>query len=302
MEKLNIIRQIGKARLSLVLGTLVMAGAAAAQTTSPVTATTTQSPSAVASFNTERAVPLTAFSSSFTPTIPPAVQTGVTSGAMEIRETVAYDAVNQVLALNLFTVQTGSPLPTPANTIPASSIFSTLSIKIDKVYVESLPTPGIMFVGTVSTNSPASPFGNLAGAAAAVAIGYTSDTPPKINNVVTLIAGTVVEYTPSAAGTVTFTSSPVTPPGSTGPAIVIANVGTTSARSITLDASGTTGSNTPLTYSWSVVSGAADVSGRTSAVAAGIIYGGPGTYVFKVTVTDANGNVASQNISVLFQP
>jgi hypothetical protein len=193
-------------------------------------------------------------------------------------------------------------LPTPPNTIPASSIFSTEVIKVDKTYVESTPNPGVMFVGTVSSNTPASPFGSLVGAAAAVSIGYTNDTPPKINNVVTLIAGTVVAYTASAAGTVTFTSSPVTPPGSAGPTIVIASVGTTSSRSITLDASGTTSSSPPLTYNWSVVSGAADVSGRNSAVAAGIIYGGPGTYVFRVTVTDSLGVASSKDTSVLFQP
>jgi hypothetical protein len=94
----------------------------------------------------------------------------------------------------------------------------------------------------------------------------------------------------------------VTPPGSAGPTIVIASVGTTSSRSITLDASGTTSSSPPLTYNWSVVSGAADVSGRNSAVAAGIIYGGPGTYVFRVTVTDSLGVASTKDTSVLFQP
>jgi PKD domain len=279
---------------------VVAAGTALAQTGTPVPVTTTQSPPTVQSFNIERVLPLNAFYSSFTATFPPAVQTGVTSGAIEIRESIAYDATKQLLTLNLFPVQSGAVLPTPANTIPSSSIFSTLVVNVDKVYVESSPTPGVMFVGTVSTNSPASPFGNVSGAAAAVSIGNTTDTPPKINNVVVLIAGTVVEYSPAGGGTVTFTSAPVTPPGSNGPTIVIANPGPIANRSVTLDASGTTGVNLPLSYQWSVVTGSADISGRTSVVAAGIIYGGPGSYTFRVTVTDSAGNVATKDLTVQF--
>jgi hypothetical protein len=301
MRKFNMIQQNSGWRLWSVLGMAVLAGTAAGQTTTPVAATTTSGPPTVASFNIERVLPLNAYLSSFTPTFPAHVSAGVKSGALEIRESIVYNTANQLLTLNQFTVQAGAPLPTTS--LLPSSIFSILTIKVANVYSSLTPTPSLMFDGTVATNSPASPFGNVTGAPAAVSIGYTTDTPPKINNVVTLIAGTVVEYSPSGAGTVTFSGSPVVPPGSGGgPAIVLAPIANpTTLRVVTLDASGSTSPNAPLTYSWSVVTGAADIGNPTSAVATGYILGGAGSYTFMVTVTDTKGNVSTQSVTVQFQ-
>ena len=70
-----------------------------------------------------------------------------------------------------------------------------------------------MFVGTITASSPgaASSSGiyNVAfsGTPATVSIGYTTDNPPLINNVVTLIAGVAVSYSASANGSVTFPAS-----------------------------------------------------------------------------------------------
>ena len=292
---------------------LTVVGMAAAQTTPAPTNTvtttafttqacTTATATPLQSFTVERTLPLTAFNSSFTPTFPANVQPGVTSNALEIREGIAYNPQNQLLTLNLFTVQPGAPLPTPTGGFSSGSLFSTLTIKVDSIYTSTGPRPGVMFVGTVATNTPASPFGTLTGSPATVSIGFTSDTPPKINNLVVVIAGQVVEFSGAGAGTVTFTSSPVTPPGSGGgPTILIAPAGPTAIRVVNLDASATTSANTPLKFHWSVVAGAADVANQDSAFATGYILGGAGIYTFRVTVTDSKGNVATKDIDVQFR-
>jgi hypothetical protein len=290
----------------------LLAGTAVAQTPTPTTTTTTTAFTNAActtstvktnlqTFSVERTLPLSAFNSTFTPTFPPNVLSGVQSNALEIREGINWSSPNSLLTLNLFTVQPGAALPTPTGGIPSGSLFSTMTIKVDAIYTSSGPRPGVMFVGTVATNTPVHPFGDLTGSPAAVSIGYTSDTPAKINNVGLVVSGMVMEVAGTAGGTVSFISSPVTPPGSgAGPAIVIAPVGLTTIRVVNLDASATTSPNMPLTFQWSVVAGAADVAGPTAANATGYILGGAGTYTFRVTVTDSKGNVSTKDIDVQF--
>ena len=304
--------------LALILtgmGTAMLAGTAAAQpTTGPATNTntttttafttqacTTSTATPLQSFSVERTLPPAGFNSSFTPVFPPTVQSGVASNALEIRESIVYNPQNQLVTVNLFTVQPGAPLPTPSGGISSSSLFSTVTIKVDSIYTSTGPRPSVMLVGTVATNTPESPFGNLTGAPANVAIGYTGDTGPKINNVVVVVAGQVDEFSAAGGGTVTFFNSPVTPPGSGGgPSISIAPAGPTAVRVINLDASATTSANPPLKFHWSVVAGAADIANADSALATGYILGGAGIYTFRVTVTDTKGNTSTKDIDVQF--
>jgi hypothetical protein len=184
----------------------------------------------------------------------------------------------------------------------STSLFSTLTIRVDAVYTSTGRRPGVLFVGTVASNTPASPFGDLSGSPAAVSIGYTTDNPAKINNVAVVVSGNVLEFAGTAGGTVTFTTSPVTPPGSSGgPTIVVAPIGTTAFSIVDLDASATTGSNLPLKFHWSVVAGAADIGNQDAAIATGYILGGAGVYTFRVTVTDAAGNTASKDVNVQYR-
>jgi hypothetical protein len=207
-----------------------------------------------------------------------------------------------LLTLNLFGAQPGAPLPTPIGSIGAASLISTLTIKVDAVYTSTGPRPSVMFVGTVATNTPASPFGNLSGNPATVSVGLTADTPPKINNLVVVVAGNVVEFAGTGGGTVTFVNAPVTPPGSGGgPTIIIAAAGPTAVRVVDLDASATTSPNTPLKFHWSVVAGAADIANADAALATGYILGGAGIYTFRVMVTDVKGNTGTKDIDIQFR-
>lgn len=285
---------------------LVATTAFAQTTTTPPPPTTTPCPSTtnpvLNSFNVESALTANQILATGTPTLPPNVLAGIatTPPALEIRQSVTLNSANQVLSLNLFTVQPGAVLPTPLGNLGSGTIFSTVAIKVDKIYTACTPNQSVLFVGTVATNSPVSPFGNLTGAPAVVSIGLSNDNPPKITNLVTLIAGTVVEYSASGGGTVDFTTTSVTPPGTTGgPTVVVKAPDLVAFRIVDLDASGSTGTGT-LKYSWSVVAGAASVSNATSAKASGTILGGPGTYTFRVTVTDGAGNVATKDVIIQF--
>jgi hypothetical protein len=300
------INLIHSSRFSAAVAVVLLVATASAQTPTPPTTTSSPCPSTtppvLQSFSVENAVAANQVLSTLTPTLPTAITAAVAAGTLEIRQFATFNSTNSLLTLNNFTVQTGAPLPTPTGTIVPSSIFSIVAIKVDKVYTSCTPTASVLFVGTVATNTPASVFGNLTGVPAAVSIGLTSDTPPKITNVVTVAAGTAVQFAAAGGGTVTFTAGTVTPPGSGGgPNIVIANAGPTAYRVVDLDASGTTGANTPFTFVWSVVAGAATIGGDpASAKATAYIQGGAGIYTFRVTVTDSKGNVTTKDVDIQF--
>ena len=279
----------------ILISTVALTGILLAQTTNPPPAP------AVQAFNIERDVTLNALNSTLTPNISASVLAAVQAGALALRETINFSPNASLLTINLFTVQPGAPLPTPAGTNLTSGGISVLTVKVDKTYIVTMPINSVMFVGTVATNSPPSPFGDLTGEPVAVSVGFTNDTPPAINNVVTLIGGTVVDYSASASGTLTLTGVSVTPPNSTGNGIqiVIKSPTSTVSNFISLDASGTTGGTAPLKYSWTATSGTATVFGPNNAIATAQL-AGFGTYVFQVTVTDAKGNTASKTVTITY--
>jgi len=257
-------------------------------------AQTANTPLAIQTLNLERALDVKSVLTTLTPNVSPLILAGVQSGALEIRESVSYNPANQVLTLNEFSVQSGAAIPTVGN----KAIFSTVTINVDKVYSSLTPRPSLMLVGTVIANTPASPFGNLTGAPAAVGIGYTKDTPPKITDLTVLVAGSAVEFSPAGQGTLAFTQAPTPPAPDNAPKIVISSPTTVFTRIADLDASTSTSANPPLTFQWSIVEGNADIARQDQAKALAYLIGGKGSYTFKVTVTDAKGNKSSQNVTI----
>jgi hypothetical protein len=294
---------IWNSRLLTPLAFMSLVSGALAQTAPSTTANPCPSTTApvLASFSAERVLDPAQVLSTLTPALPPGLGAAVQSKVMEIHESISFAAQNQVLTLNLFPMQTGAPLPTPPNSLTPTSVFSIVALKVDKIYTSCTPGTSVMFAGTIATNAPPSPFGNLTGAPAAVSVGLTNENPPKITNVVVLEAGTSVAYSAAGAGTITFAASPVTPPGSnSGPGIVLNVAQLTTLPFVDLDASGTTSDNLPLTFEWTVVAGAADIGNAKTAKAIGYILGGAGTYSFRVKVTDSKGNVSTKDVDVQY--
>lgn len=268
-----------------------------AQTTTPSTCTT--APQAPSAFNIESVFNPTAtnnfLSTNTTPTISTTLQSAFTSGALEGRQQFSLNPATNVITIQQFGVAPGSPTPTLPGNIQFTNTISFLQLNVTNVLTSCRPTPSILYVGTIGGNNPRTPFGDVTGTPAAVSVGYTTDNPPKINNVVLVYAGIATQFAPAAQGTITFPAGTTTPPGSTANnPIVVFTPGAAQAvatRTVALDASRSTSpANLALTYSWRQVSGnPAAVSNGLTAMPIITLPGIRQDYVFEVTVTDTQG-------------
>ncbi|HLJ47843.1 MAG TPA: hypothetical protein VKU01_17630 [Bryobacteraceae bacterium] len=310
-------------QIALMVTWGALSGAVWAQTPTTPPPTCTTAPTTITNFSIERVLTLANILTTQTPNIPPAILQAITSGAMEIRERLIYNPQANTLTSTVFLVAPGSPNPTPISTDVTSSTILSYVFTVDRIYSSCKPTPSIMFVGTLSSVSAGSPFGNASGAPVAVSVGYTTDNPPKVNNVVALIAGQVVYYAAAANGTITFPAAPVTPPGSTGgPSPVITGgqpLGPLSSdpthptqifqNGLQLDSSGSSNpSGTALTYMWSAVvpgtttAKSADFLPGTNSASPNIQFtGGRGVYQIILTITDAKGGTGSTSVYIDYE-
>lgn len=284
---------------------------AGAQTTSTAPATCTTAPASLTALNIERVVPLANVLTTLTPNAPANVLAGIAGGALEIHETLGYNPQINTVTSTVFVVPAGSPLPTPAGGITAQNVVQSTTINITNSFFSCSPTPSLLLVGTVA-GSPPGAYGSFVGAPAAISIGYTTDTPPLINNVAVVISGIAVEYSASAVGTLTFPSTTGTgtgtgtgsggltaaiklPNGSFGQSGAIYQIATSP---LLLDASGSSGGTAPLTYKWSSNNPVAFVqTGNPNTI--NVQFPGPGAYAITLTATDAAGNTNS--VTLTFQ-
>lgn len=303
---------------TLTAATLLLAVAGAiplAAQTSPTTPTTcTTAPTGLTTLNFERAATLADILVTQPPNLPPNILASITGGAQEIREIFIYNPQQGTVTSTVFLVAAGAPLPTP-NFNFQTGVIQTITTKISLILTGCNPVPSLMLVGTVSASSAAGAFGNVNGSPASISIGYTTDTPPQINNVAEVLAGLVVAYSPAGTGTVTFPAVPVVPPGSTGGVtITVSNpqLGTlvggakviqTSQNPTLLDASASTGGagSDALTFSWSTLGTPVNFTGTGKTGQIQVTFPGPGDYTVLLTVTDTStGTSATYSVILEF--
>jgi hypothetical protein len=225
------------------------------------------------------------------------VLAAIAAGAIEIREQSSLNTTNSTLTNTYFVVPTGSPNPTVLSQLPFTAFVATVTLTIDRTYVTTNPV-AVGFHGRV-TQSTATPFGNYAGASGSYSFGYTADKPPKINNVIEVVDGLIVLYSPAATGTFTITAPAGGGGGGTGGVSVVINGSssatptfTTVVNQIVLDASAsTTTTGGTLTYAWALAAGSpsASITGGNTAKAAIQLGAGQNTYKFTLTITDSMG-------------
>ncbi|HEY6390624.1 MAG TPA: hypothetical protein VIX89_05075, partial [Bryobacteraceae bacterium] len=283
---MKLIRNLGGAlSLALLVGLVLSSVPLGAQT--------------VTAFTAERSLALTNVLTTVTPVAPPALLAALAAGAVEIREQSSLNAANNTLTSTVFVVPTGAPNPTTLSQLPFTAFVASTVLSIDKTYVTSTPAPAVSFVGTI-TQSTATPYGNYAGAAGTYSFGYTTATPPKINNVIETVGGLIVLYSPAATGTFTIVGGSSGGGGGTGGVSVIINGSssatptfTTVLNQVVLDASATTTSTGgTLTYAWAVAAGSpsASIIGGSTSKATIQLGAGKNVYKFTLTVTDSKGS------------
>ena len=259
----------------------------------------------VNTFSVERIQTLSNLLGTGTPTIPANVLASIQGNALEVRDRLIFNSQRMTITSTLFTMAPGSPLPTPITADLSKSTLGTFTINLNLICTSSAPAASVLMAGLVDTGTTTSTsvFGNVGGVPAAVSVGLSSDTPPKINNVVVVIAGTVAGFSPSAGGTVEFPPpAPAPPPGTTGititfnPSSLVAVQRVAHIDAIVNDPSG----STPLTYQWTVQGKTAALQhGNTSGV--DIEFGeGFGDYTLQLTVTNAKGTSATATIVIKF--
>lgn len=292
-------------------------------TTTPSTCTTV--PTAFQAFNVERTLTLsgtgsgtgtgtgtgttTANGSLFstqTPTLPNSVLAQLGNGSRQLRESIRLDTTQNILTIQDFLALPTDASPVPGNQIQFGNLVAGMRITVDNTYFSCQPVPAGVIVGHIQSNFPNTPFGNANGALAVVTFGYTTDNPPKINNVTFQIAGVAGLYSPGAVGTLTFPNSSVNPPGSAGntPTIVFAQnpIPPTAQRQMILDASKSTDPNgLPLTYSWRQVNTNVQAGINNGNTATPLItFNAKGDYTFEVTATNSKGVSSTAQITVTY--
>lgn len=277
-------------------------------TTTTTSATCTTAPTSISALSIERVLTLSDLLTTLTPTVSPAILGAITGGAEEVRTRLIYNPSANTLTETTFLVAAGSPLPTPLSTDVTGSTIQSYVMNVSQVYSSCSPTPSVLLVGTISS-AGASPYANFTGAPAAVSLGYTTDTPPLINNVVEVIAGSVVAWSAAAQGTLSFPAVTVTPPGTTNgnPTIVLNPLPPASGAfqvfqdPFYISASGSTDpNNLPLTFTWSSNIPVNFVPSNTVANPSIYFVSGSGDYMITVTVTNSAGKVSTQSFSVQF--
>jgi uncharacterized protein (TIGR03437 family) len=198
--------------LAVGMGALTLEGQGPAPAP-PLTCTT--APPAVQSFSIERTVMAANTGTTYDTSLSATILASLASGTQEMREQLIYNPQANALTSTVFLVQAGSPIPTPAGTDITAATLATYSIAIDRTYTSCSPFPSVMFAGTITSSSGGASAPNgiynltFSGTPVTVSIGYTMDNPPAINNVVTLLAGTAVSYSPAGYGTLTFPANAV---------------------------------------------------------------------------------------------
>lgn len=283
------------------------AGGAGTGSTGPGTAS-----SGLQTFSLESRVALSNIQTTLTPQIPANVAQAIQGGALEFRHLITWvpaaataPGTNPTLRVDAFLVQPGSPASTPL-AMRTNALFS-YNVAVDNIYLSTVPTRNIVFVGRVTSHTDPSPFGNLVGTAAAISATYdTSASITAFSNVTVLLGGVGALFSQSGSGTISFQTTGggtgTGTGGGTGADGPVANAGanfSTTLPEVQLNGGMSTG--TGLTYSWRLLPPrTAGLVGADTATPRVQFGEGYGDYVYELTVTDSTGRKSTATVTILY--
>ena len=259
------------------------------------------------SLTLEAVVPIANVDSTTAPNIPASLLSALTSGTMEMRQQLIYNAAAQTLKITGISEAAGSPLPTPTDAAGVTTLW-TYTVNIDKVDLSAKPGNAVAFVGSAASGSSNTPFGDISGSLVSVAAGYLAPTGASssttFSGISTSIAGSASLFSKQGTGTVTTSS------GSTG-GVPIAVAGPKNFISATpqfqLDATHSTDPNGgTLIYHWTFVpffGTTANLVGADTATPTVTVpdySDAQGDYTFQLTVTNAAGLSAMDTVTVTY--
>jgi len=261
----------------------------------------------VNAFRIERRVPLTAFSTTQTPDIPPDLLAAITSGALEVRERLFYNPQSNRLTSTWFTQAPAATFPTPLSIDLTQSTIQVFLIDVVQIIATQKPGKNVLFTGQVATVDIVGPFGDFTGAPATVSAGFVpSETEGElatITNVLLNVAGVFASFTIGGSGDIDVTYPGGGDGGNGGggegdPVADAGEGGTVADYSVVLDGTKSTG-KTPLTYSWTMAAGSktAAISGADTATPTVSFGEGFGEYTFELTVTDPDGKTDTATVT-----
>jgi len=285
----------------------------------------------ISTFRVEHTIRAEDINSASTPTIPAAVLGQITSGALEVRQVVTFNAQNNTLNFRGVLAPQGTATPLP-NAQTATEAWN-YTVAVSNLLWLTKPRNAVLFTGTVAQGT--TPFGDPTGAAVSFSTGY--DTPATGT-------GTGTGAGSTGTGTGTGTGNTGTPAQTTTTITSFTNVSTTLAGIATLFSRTGTGSlviagqtpstgqltanagadfvatranfqlnarrvsGTGVTYRWRflpVFGQTATIQGADTANPTIILpdYStAAGNYTFELTVSDASGASSTDTVVVFYDP
>lgn len=261
------------------------------------------------SLTLEAVVPIDNVDSTTTPSIPATLISSLTSGTMELRQQLNYNAAAQTLKVTGISEAAGLPLPTPADAAGVTTLW-TYTVNVDRVDVTAKPGNAVVFLGSVASGSSSTPFGDISGALVSVSAGYLAPTDTSSSTtfmgISTVIAGSASLFSKQGSGTVVLSGSPTSgvPVAVAGPKNFISGN-----PQFQLDGTHSTDpSGGTLTYHWTflpVFGTTANLVGADTAtpiVTVPSYSDAEGDYTFQLAISNSAGLSATDTVTVTYTP
>ena len=258
-------------------------------------------PNGIKSFILEHHIDPHAFVSNFIPSFAPAQLAVFFDPTKEVHTRFEYSSTDKVLRAWSFAVPLGAAAITDPNSDFKSRAIAIAVLPVDKVATVCSPRPAVAMIGYVQDSTPV--YGSMVGLPHWVSFSINPSIKQgsgyNAANIVVVNAGTTSILGNDGAITFEAATTPSTPTTAVaGPKTL-----STTTKSIQLDGTQSVSSDgKPLSYSWSIPSGApsASISGGNTATPTVQFGQGRSTYSFQLTVTDSSGNSATDVATISY--